>query len=1059
MVGSRLFTLALAVVLLFASFAGALNANFSLVTPSNGLVERAASSLINFSVGSMNVNISRVEVNITGSINADPDSFTTSTNGTSSSGANFSNSTYSTNLSNPSLSHIVTMTFANTTGLGFINNQTTQNFWFNITGRSMFSALINVLITVTGIDGTTNSTTLTFGSSFRFSGYVKNETGGYQNGTNVTLYRFTENQNGPPTETSVASALTDANGSFTISEINSSGGLSYVLKFIYYNESGVATKVGTILPPFPADMFYPQSFSGAYEFMKPPSLNGTTFYLGSAATINITATNGTSQLFGYMLMEQSTGFPISSNVFGNVSSAQIVVPTNRQYTIMALRAHSQFTQFNTSICDGNFMNNTACPTPPKSNSSINPTTNGQRIDVIMNLTINRVYMYGCINVTGNSTPINNVTAILPRMLPWTGFVPPMTPDTQDIDVTNPNQLNHSDYRCPGAVARYNISLLNSNYLVEFYGRNSSADSAAEWKGAFQNVSFEGQSAGTDNGINVTLAGLAGLFVAAGNDQGDTNKSEITINIQNSSGGAITQDKPHVDIHVRNSVFGEMTYIIEDFSNGTFTLSLPLNSTAKVKIFSNNAPPKEKALNLSTPEINITLTTMSDGNAGFKRVNSSGGLEDVNVTNSSFDMGMNFIRNTADCNVINYSNSSCSLSSVDVDSFNPFTVLVAGKVNMEMKLKSSNVSIIFYNFDMFSAKQPPMESVMDNQASSGGSSSNQIWQFGSFVPPDVYDYAVVVMPYSDSVINDSRGINVSIPVLYDENWNSQWNYSSGSRLTNLTTSIDDYLGSSSNRSFNSSGYRDFFSGGVNCSKTNYNVSSATAGSYCYVNASSNMIYMRVPHFSGVAPNLLGTAITSTTPEDDDGSNNGGGSSVTVGGATTTLTTTQFDNGFTKQLASKDKIKFNVSNESHTMEVMNVTSSTLTVKVTSTPQTASVSLGETKKFELTGDNIYDMSVSFNRAVLFGNSTYRADITIKADSANLTSSTTGTNGNANVNSGVSSNNVSSNNTLGNQDQSQTESSKLWLWILIGVLVLAIAFLAYLWLKKKTRYKIFGF
>ncbi|MEK6926400.1 MAG: hypothetical protein AABW50_03930, partial [Nanoarchaeota archaeon] len=850
-----------------------LNANFTNLT---GALDRAAVNTLNFTVGAMNENITQVVFTLTGSQEFDPDSFVVGTNGTSASSTNFS----SVNATGGG-SVTTNLTWANTSALGIIPNGTTRNFWFNMQTRSMASSMLTVTVTATGVSATTNiSSGFSFPFTFRFSGYVKNETGGYQNATNISIYDFVAGQNGPPTEILLNTTLSDTNGLFTFTGLSSAGNKMYTLKMIYYNGSAVATKIGTTLPPFPAMMFYPQTFAGAYEFMRPPSLNGTIFYLGPAATINITATNGTaSQLFGYMLMEQGTGFPIGSNAFGNVSSVQLVVPTNRQYSVMAIRMNSQFVQYNNTICNGNYMNNTACQTPPKSNSSINPATEGQRIDIVMNLAINRVYMNGCINVTGNSTPITNITSILPRMLPWTGFVPPMKPDTQDINLTNTGQLNYSDSRCPGAIAWYNISLLNSNYLVEFYGRNSTADSAAEWKGAFQNVSFEGQVAGTNNNINVTLTGLAGSFVAA-SGFGDVNKSEITINIQNSSGGKITDDTPHVDIHVRHPVFGEMTYIIEDFSNGTFTLSLPASATAKAKIFSNNAPPKEKVLNLSLSIINITLTTMSSGNSGFKRVNSSGGIEDMNITNSSFDMGMNFVRNTADCNVINYSNSSCSLSSFDADNFNPFSALVAGKVNMEMKLKSSNVSITFYNFDMFSAKQPPMESVMDNQASSGSSTSNQIWQFGSFVPPDVYDYAVVGIPYSDSVINDSANMNMSVPILYDENWNVAWNYSAGHRLVNLTTSIDDYLDSSNNRSFNSSGYRDLFNGGINCNKTDSNISGSVASVYCYVNTSSNMIYMRVPHFSGVSPNVVGsTPVSDSSSPSSSSSSSGGG--VTVG----------------------------------------------------------------------------------------------------------------------------------------------------------------------------------
>ena len=213
--------------------------------------------------------------------------------------------------------------------------------------------------------------------------------------------------------------------------------------------------------------------------MKPPSLNGTTFYLGPAATINVTVTNGSDrQLFGYMVMEQKTGFPVASNIFGNVSSAQIVVPKDRLYTLMAVRINSQFAM--TSLCNGFFMNDLNCSAPPRS-QTINPSYEGQIVNVSLNLSIQRVNVYGCVGVSANLTAITNITSILPRMLPWEGFVPPMNPDTNDINFSSTAQLNMSDPRCSASsIAWYNLSLLNVNYLTEFYAKNASNLSTAEW---------------------------------------------------------------------------------------------------------------------------------------------------------------------------------------------------------------------------------------------------------------------------------------------------------------------------------------------------------------------------------------------------------------------------------------------------------------------------------------------------------------------------------------------------------------------------------------------------
>ena len=142
----------------------------------------------------------------------------------------------------------------------------------------MTSSAISIMVNATGEPGETNaSTSVSFGFTFRFSGYVKNETGGLQNNTNVSLYDFAEGVNGPPTETLVGNTLTDSDGAFTLTGLSSAGGKNYKLKMIYYNQSKLtqALKIGTTLPPFPSEMFYTRAEEGGesqFKFMKAPSL-------------------------------------------------------------------------------------------------------------------------------------------------------------------------------------------------------------------------------------------------------------------------------------------------------------------------------------------------------------------------------------------------------------------------------------------------------------------------------------------------------------------------------------------------------------------------------------------------------------------------------------------------------------------------------------------------------------------------------------------------------------------------------------------------------------------
>ena len=54
---------------------------------------------------------------------------------------------------------------------------------------------------------------------------------------------------------------------------------------------------------------------------------------------------------------------------------------------------------------------------------------------------------------------------------------------------------------------------------------------------------------------------------------------------------------------------------------------------------------------------------------------------------------------------------------------------------------------------------------------------------------------------------------------------------------------------------------------------------------------------------------------------------------------------------------------VGGESHHVGVTSITSNSVTIEVASTPQTATLAVGETKKFDVNTNNIYDLSVTLS------------------------------------------------------------------------------------------------
>jgi hypothetical protein len=205
--------------------------------------------------------------------------------------------------------------------------------------------------------------------------------------------------------------------------------------------------------------------------------------------------------------------------------------------------------------------------------------------------------------------------------------------------------------------------------------------------------------------------------------------------------------------------------------------------------------------------------------------------------------------------------------------------------------------------------------------------------------------------------------LSIPNIYDENWHIVFNVSRGDTTANLTSDIDEYLGNANNRSYNSTGYRNFLQvGGVNCSKTDSNITGSNPSSYCFINTSSNIMYMRVPHFSGVSPLVDGTAPAGGGDEggDNGGDDSGGGGG---GGITSyTISEASLSNGYKMVFAEGTKASFNLASVAHSVTVddINREENKITVTVSSVPQIATLSIGDKKKFDLNADGFYDLLI---------------------------------------------------------------------------------------------------
>src|SRR3989344_2365150 len=592
------------VVVLSLQIASALEfANFTLVT--NQFVNLGENNTVTISVMSNNEtqNITEVKFMFWGSVTggAIPEVFFSGSNWTvsgNSSDPDVGNLTF-TNVSwdNGNVRN-TNLTFTNLSASGIVRQFTTLNFSFNVTTRGSFTGsslttFFNVNVTATGVGGATakNSSAFRFSPGFAFTGFILNETGCalcWQNYTNVTIYGVQWGTNGPPTSTALASTLSNTSGFFRLSGINfsSEGFNGYRLKMIYFNGTasspGNATKIGTSIPDFPAFMFYGMKSNFGESEAFDMSLNKATFYLQPAGTLNFTATNITSLVsFGYEVIDQALGYPVESSVLSSVTSAAIVVPANRGYTVSFFRSprwpgstagylNDPATCYNSGV-GVDFMNASTCPAPPRS-YSISNLNASQVLTFNQSLVVRKVNVYGCINpdVGANNSAVN-ITMVSLKLVPWTtsagSFIPPRSGDDGTLNISNPLQLNTT---YPGCLGFYNFSLLNeTNYMMEVYAKNATNESSHP--GTANNLAgWLNFTADDDYNLSLTLYKLAGSYVD--NAGTSVNTSMIKINTVNSTGGAVTTSI-NANVKIKNKVagVGTLVYMVDSttVSNGMF----------------------------------------------------------------------------------------------------------------------------------------------------------------------------------------------------------------------------------------------------------------------------------------------------------------------------------------------------------------------------------------------------------------------------------------------------------------------------------------------------------
>lgn len=184
-------------------------------------------------------------------------------------------------------------------------------------------------------------------------------------------------------------------------------------------------------------------------------------------------------------------------------------------------------------------------------------------------------------------------------------------------------------------------------------------------------------------------------------------------------------------------------------------------------------------------------------------------------------------------------------------------------------------------------------------------------------------------------------------------------------------------------------------------------------------------------------------TSSCEVSDSGSS--GGTTTSAWTMTYTADTTQFESseGYSKALSEKERVRISIGNETHYVGIIDISSGEVTINVSSTPQTATLDVGESKKFEVTDDSYYDVLVKVNSI----NST-KANITMSLIHEKMPETPAAT-----ATGAAATQNASAGNQTGLGAVSKLAKSSIfksvWFWVVIGALI--IAGVAYYLIKIK--------
>ncbi len=715
-------------------------------------------------------------------------------------------------------------------------------------------------------------------ADFTFQGYVQFFNGSVPGIVNVSVYEI-DMQQWAVINTTINASIDTATGAFTMDVAGNSQNM-YRLRIYAYADaqrSLVMAMSPPSLPDFP-DMMYEQP-----QDPMMPSLFNQTIYLVPATTVNITAFryvpasqcgsganqfyckpdtgipvgaafyNESNSSFMYMVSDTNLGMPVAEDFLSSSTQALIILTTDRNYSLELMPDDAPPVNYPLYLGDSD--------TGTIGSHYVNMTFDIQNVSgyILENGTTefltsstNDVTIMTFMRSPGKNNRMIPIDAGIPRNI----MANEGMPDSYD-ETTGEFYLS-----LPGTVGGMEMWFMvfaNKSNGDTYTGvRNITVDYAGPPMAMGQ----------TEIGINLSVYptsidssvaqvsektfGIDDFLTQAGSTNISSSFIQFTIQGQNQNGSGFSAiSMGFLELEVTYNVTGASPYTvyyndnIQQQDQGIFTWAFPNDViNAKINIFSDQYAPRSTTINITNPVQVINLSSFD-----MKHFDENGTETEMNMSEKNFgvEMWRAGTIGSVNCDALYPDNESvCRMGDPISGGFNPMQAMMAGIINFRMYLPSG-VELRMMGTDLLASGPPDAMMGEDGSTTTAGDALEEAWKFGSMAP-DIYNYVFIGIPLDTSTTDVTQQINVSIPYLYDDNDNVIFNLSAGQGIPDVGNLSDysDYLPD----------YQEYFTAnGVPCSTSNLST-------LCYINVTDLMLWIKIPHFSSIAPTIKGTALVST-----------------------------------------------------------------------------------------------------------------------------------------------------------------------------------------------------